>query len=84
MNLFLGILMGRWGLGIEEHRLMEFGGGTFFSHAFVGYRIREFGNGGIEFFGWRGVNYHTISEFIGEHDGASSAETCRRWLRGGV
>lgn len=42
MNLFRLIRIGIWDLGIEEHRLMEFGGGTFFSHTFVGYRLGEF------------------------------------------
>lgn len=39
---------------IEEHRLMEFGGGTFFGHAFVGYGMREEGGGGITVLGWFG------------------------------
>ena len=54
MILFRLIRIGIWDLGIEEHRLMEFGGGTFFSHAFVGYRLGEYGNLGNAFCGSAG------------------------------
>ncbi len=62
---------------------MEFGGVTFFGHAFVGYGMGERG-GGIGICGWLGGNYNTISEFTAEHDGAARVERYRGMLRGGV